>query len=78
MLEKVEELAQARVAGEYMQMLPALRVELEGQKRAIVNQTMMDLGQNKLTPEMALQKWIEYAALVRLLQRFESRARTGE
>ncbi len=77
-LEGIEKLAQQRIAGEYQQMLPALTVEIEGMKKALVNSVMSDLTSNRLTPEIALEKWVEYAALVRLLQKFESRVRMGE
>lgn len=73
----VEELALVRTGAELSQMLPAIRADAEAAQKAIVNSVLAKLVDGGLDPDFAQQKWIEYAAYSRMLQRFESKVRLG-
>jgi len=60
---------------ELVNMLPYARAEIEQMMKAVVNNILGDIQAGRLTPDVAMQKWIEYASYVRLLQRFEQKVK---
>lgn len=74
---KVEDLAAIRTGYELSGMLPALQQEVEAMQKTIVNNVLSAISEGKLTPDLAQQKWLEYAAAVRMLQRFQQKVRFG-
>ncbi len=60
---------------ELVNMLPYARTEIEQMMKAVVNNILGDIQAGRLTPDVAMQKWIEYASYVRLLQRFEQKVK---
>lgn len=72
-----EDLAVMRTGAEIAGMLPAIKADAEAAQKAIVNSVMSKLHEGGLDPDFAQQKWIEYVAYSRMLQRFESKVRLG-
>ena len=66
--------AGARIAG----MLPYLAKELGGMEAAVVARVFQDLETGVLTPEKAIQAWIEVRQLRKLLKRLETHIKIGQ
>lgn len=73
----VEELAAITTGAEISGMLPALASEIAKMQQTIVNSVLTDISAGSLTPEIAYQRWIEYATQQRLLQRFNQKVRVA-
>jgi cell division septal protein FtsQ len=71
----VEEMAALRTGAEIKQLLPYAEAEIRMMQKGIINGVMMDINSGKLTADAALQRWIEYVASERLLQRFNQKGR---
>ena len=71
---KVEELKELRTGAELTNALPAIELEIATALNAVVNSVATLISQNALTPELALTKWLEYHAAVKLRTKFRNRA----
>lgn len=71
------DLAVIRTGAELAQMLPVIKADAEGAQKAIVNSVLVALKAGDLNPEFAQQKWIEFAAYTRMVQRMEGKIRMG-
>lgn len=63
----------ARIAGA----LPYIKDEVEGLERRLITQTLTSLQKRELTPEAALQSWIELAAYRALIKRMTMKTMVG-
>lgn len=74
---KAEDLAQIRTGAELSQMAPYVNSEVAGLQKAVVSTVLHAVNEGTLTPEMALSKWMEYIAYVKLNQKFSQRVAVG-
>lgn len=74
---KVEQLRDVRIGAEIANAIPAIRTEIEALQKQIITSVMLLVNDNKLTPEVAQQKWMEYIGAARTLQRLEQKVRIG-
>lgn len=63
----------ARLAG----FLPYLKAEVDGMEHALDNRIFQLIKDKALTPEVALQAWLEKLSYHRLYHRFETRVKVG-
>lgn len=75
---KSEDLSAIRQGAELANMLPVIEAETARQEKALENRVLMELSKGTLTPEAALQAWMEKAAIRRLLSSFQSKVRIGQ
>jgi hypothetical protein len=59
-------------------MLPYLEDNLAALARALDNRMMSAINAGTMTPELALEGWMERAAYAKLLKHFQSVVRMGE
>lgn len=72
------ELGEIRDGARMQQMLPYVKAEVEKSMRAIENTVLSDMQAGRFNAEIAYQRWIEWTANKRLLQRFEQTVRVGQ
>lgn len=75
---KVEDLAAIRSGAEIQSMKPYMDSEISNMQRAVVSSVLVAVNNGTLSAEMALSKWMEYIAYVKLNQKFEQRIRIGQ
>lgn len=75
---KQEELTAIRLGAEMQNMKPYLVNEIDAMQKAVVNSVLAAVNGGSLTPEMALSKWMEYIAYMKLTQRVDQRIRIGQ
>lgn len=75
---KPEALQAIREGAEISAMKPYIDSELGSMQRAVVSSVLAAINKGCLTPEMALSKWMEYIAYVKLNQRIEQKVRVGQ
>lgn len=68
----------ARVGAEVGAVLPHIEQEIDRMARALDNRMMAAIAAGKLTPEMAVEGWMERAACAKLLKNFQSIVRLGQ
>lgn len=74
---KAEDLANIRTGAELSQMAPYVNNEVAGLQKAVVSTVLRAVNEGTLTPEMALSKWMEYIAYLKLNQKFSQRIVVG-
>lgn len=72
-----EDLAHIRTGAELSQMAPYVNSEVAGLQKAVVSAVLHAVNEGTLTPEMALSKWMEYIAYLKLNQKFSQRVAVG-
>ena len=60
------------------ELLPYLRAELTKLDKALENKAFSDLTSGKLTPERAIEAWIEKASYAKLLKKMEQKVKMGQ
>jgi len=73
-----EQLGFIKDGADLQNVLPHIRADVETIQKGIVNGVMSSINKGELTPEIAQQKWIEYTAYTRLLQKMEQKVRMGQ
>lgn len=75
---KTEDLSIIRQGAELANILPTIEAETSRQEKALENRVLMDLSKGTLSPEAALQAWMEKAAIRRLLSSFKSKVNVAQ
>lgn len=75
---KAEDLGAIRVGAEMQAVKPYIDSEIEGMKKAVVSSILQKVNDGSLTPDVALSKWVEYVAYIKLQQKYEQRIRMGQ
>lgn len=68
----------ARQNAEYHNFLPLLRFEVEKMMKSVDNKAYTAINANKMTPDLAMNLWLEKSAYKNLLHRFEGKTRTSD
>jgi hypothetical protein len=74
----VEQLGDIRVGSELQNIKPYIDHEVANMQRAVVNSVLSAVNSGELTPEMAMAKWMEYIAYMKLNQRFAQKIEVGK
>lgn len=72
--EQAEILTGARIAT----VMPEVREEVGRQLQGVINKALSAIQRGELTPDKAMQFWLEYSATRGLLTRFEQRVNITE
>jgi len=72
------DLAKIRHGAEIQQFKPYLDNEIEAMQKAVVSYVLHAVNAGELTADVALSKWMEYIAYVKLNQRLEQKVRIGQ
>lgn len=75
---KSEDLTAIRAGAEIAAMLPIIKAEVDRQDKALENRIFMELNGGRLSPEAALNAWMEKAAIRKMLKNFETKVRVGQ
>lgn len=74
----VKDIAAVRDIAVLDQMYPYVQSTVNEMERALENRIMTELAEGTLTPEKALQAWIEKVSYRKILSRFNTRLRVGQ
>ena len=77
-MTKVEDMAAAKDLSHLIGVLPHLEYEINRMNVALDNRIFTLLEHSELTPELALQAWMEKNANRKLLSRFNQRIQIGQ
>ena len=75
---KPEDLALIRQGAEIQNFKPYIDDEVASMQKAVVNSVLGAVNSGTLTPEMALSKWMEYIAYLKLNQKFDQKIKVGQ
>lgn len=75
---KVEDLAAIRQGAKMQEMLPYVQDVVSKQERAIDNRVLMRYEAGELTPQAALEAWVEKIALRKVLRAFDFTIKMGQ
>lgn len=73
-----KDLSKIRHGAEIQQFKPYLDNEIVAMQRGVVSSVLSAVNTGTLTPEMALSKWMEYIAYLKLTQRLDQKVRIGQ